>query len=253
MKLRMGHNFYGLSAIAFAIITIVWHQINSLGNISHPVILVYLVALIELSGGLAIQWRRTMKIGAILLAGIFFIFTLYLVPPVFGTPLDYSNWGNFFEELSIAIGGVFVFALTMKSDPKRAAKLAGIAYASYGICVISYSLYQLFYLTYTANLVPKWIPLDQMFWAVTTTIAFALAAIAILSGRAALLASGLLTAMFIGFALLVWLPLCIKDPHNITYWFSNAQTIAAAGSAWIVADFLSQSKIAQSRPIEKHI
>jgi hypothetical protein len=253
MNLRLGHNFYGLAAIAFAIITLLWRQVNSLGNISHPVILIYLIATIEVTGGLTIQWRRTMKIGAILLTGIFFIFTLYLVPPVFGTPLDYSNWGNFFEELSIALGGVFVFALTMQSDPKRAAKLAGIVYVCYGICVISYSLYQLFYLTYTANLVPKWIPLDQMFWAVITTIAFALAAIAILSGRSALLASGLLTTMFISFSLLVWLPLNINDPHNITYWFSNAQTIAAAGSAWIVTDFLNQSKIAQSRPIGKHI
>jgi uncharacterized membrane protein YphA (DoxX/SURF4 family) len=253
MKLRLGHNFYGLAAITSSIIILIWHQVRPLGNITHPVILVYFVALIELSGGLAIQWQKTMKLGAVILAAVFFVYTLYLVPPIFGSPLDYSNWGNFFEELSIALGSLFVFALTMQNNPKTAAKVAGIAYVCYGICVISYSLYQLFYLTYTANLVPKWIPLDQMFWAVTTTIAFALAAIAILSGRAALLASGLLTAMFIGFSLLVWLPLCINDPHNITYWFSNAQTIAAAGSAWIVTDFLNQSKIAQSRSIEKHI
>jgi uncharacterized membrane protein YphA (DoxX/SURF4 family) len=253
MKLRLGHNFYGVAAIAFAIIILIWHQVKPLGNISHPPTLVYLIALIELTGGITIQWQKTLKLGAVILAAIFFIYTLYLVPPIFGSPLDYSNWGNFFEELSIALGSVFVFTLKMQKNPKRAAKLAGISYVSYGICVISYSLYQLFYLAYTANLVPNWIPTGQMFWAVATTIAFALAAIAILSGRAALLATSLLTIMFIGFALIVWLPLCIKDPHNINYWFSNAKTIAAAGSAWIVADFISQSKIAQSRSIEKHI
>ena len=45
---------------------------------------------------------------------------------------------------------------------------------------------------------PKWIPPGQMFWAVTTTKAFALAAIALLSDHSALLASRLLTIMVIG-------------------------------------------------------
>jgi hypothetical protein len=51
-----------------------------------------------------------------------------------------------------------------------------------------------------------------MFWAITTTVALALAAIALLSGRSALLASRLLTAMMVGFGLLVWLPAPFADP-----------------------------------------
>src|SRR5208283_1370614 len=74
------------------------------------------------------------------------------------------------------------------------------------ICVVSFTLEQFFYLSGTAAFVPKWIPPGQMFWAITTTIALALAAIALLSGRSALLASRLLTVMLVGFGLLVWLP-----------------------------------------------
>jgi uncharacterized membrane protein YphA (DoxX/SURF4 family) len=88
--------------------------------------------------------------------------------------------------------------------------------------------------------VPKWIPPGQRFWAVTTTIAFALAAIALLSGRMSLLASRLLTAMVIAFQLLVWLPAPFADPHKIISWAGNAQNLAITGAAWIVADFLSQ-------------
>jgi hypothetical protein len=53
-----------------------------------------------------------------------------------------------------------------------------------------------------------------MFWAITTTIALALAAVALLSGRSNLVASRLLTAMLIGFGLLVWLPASFADPHT---------------------------------------
>ena len=61
-----------------------------------------------------------------------------------------------------------------------------------------------------------------MFWAVTTTKALALAAIALLSDHSALLASRLLTIMVIGFALLVWLPAPFADPHKLINWAGNA-------------------------------
>jgi hypothetical protein len=103
-------------------------------------------------------------------------------------------------------------------------------------------LEQLFYLSATADFVPKWIPPGQMFWAITTTIAFALAAIALLSGRSALLASRLLTAILIGFGLLVWLPALFADPHKLINWAGNAENRAISGAAWIVTDFLSQNR-----------
>jgi len=56
---------------------------------------------------------------------------------------------------------------------------------------ISFTLSQAIYLRETTGLVPKWLPPSQMFWALTTTIAFGLAAISILSGYKALLASRL--------------------------------------------------------------
>jgi hypothetical protein len=86
-----------------------------------------------------------------------------------------------------------------------------------------------------------------MFWAVTTTIGFALAAIALLSGRSALLASRFLKAMIIGFGLLVWLPAPFADPHQLINWAGNAQNLAITGAAWIVTDFLSQNRSKEKR------
>jgi hypothetical protein len=57
-----------------------------------------------------------------------------------------------------------------------------------------------------------------------------------------LLAARLLTVMIIGFGLLVWLPAPISDPHKLINWAGNAQTLAIAAAAWIVADLLDQSR-----------
>src|SRR5499427_7501508 len=136
---------------------------------------------------------------------------------------------------------MIVYAWTSRDDSGRPAKISRMGYLFFGICVISFTLEQLFYLSATASFVPKWIPPGQMFWAITTTIAFALAAIALFSGRSALLAARMLTAMIIGFQLLVWLPAPFAAPHQLTSWAGNAQNLAITGSAWIVADFLGQN------------
>jgi len=252
MKIDWGRHVYGLAAVAFGIITLTWHdfngwqQIRPLGNIPHREILVYLAAAVEILGGLAIQWRRTARVGAVALGTIYLIFALLWVPHIVATPRIYDPWGNFFEQFSIVSGALIVYALVSPNDATRAAKTARIGYIGFGICVVSFTLEQLFYLSGTAHFVPKWIPPGQMFWAVTTTIALALAAIALLSGRSALLASRLLTVMIIGFGLLVWLPRPFADPHQLFNWAGNAQNLAITGAAWIVADFLGHNRSAST-------
>jgi hypothetical protein len=48
--------------------------------------------------------------------------------------------------------------------------------------------------------------------------------------------------MLVGFGLLVWLPAPFDDPHKLMNWAGNAQNLAITGAAWIVTDFLSQSR-----------
>jgi uncharacterized membrane protein YphA (DoxX/SURF4 family) len=237
-----------LAAVGFGVITLVWHdfnnwqQIRALGNIPHREILVYLAAAIELFGGIAIQWPRTARAGAVALGTLYLIFALLWVPHIIATPQIYDPWGNFFEQFSLVSGALIVYGSVIQNDSARTTRAAEIGYIGFGICVVSFTLEQLFYLSGTASFVPKWIPPGQMFWAITTTIALALAAVALLSRRSALLASQLLTAMLIGFGLLVWLPAPFADPHKLINWAGNAQNLAITGAAWIVTDFLSQNR-----------
>ena len=112
-----------------------------------------------------------------------------------------------------------------------------------GICAASFTLEQAFYLAPTATLVPKWLPPTQMFWAVATTVFFALAAVALLANRMALLAARLLTMMLLIFGLLVWIPLLLSAPHSHTNWSETTETFAIAGTAWILADLLGEYRL----------
>jgi hypothetical protein len=195
------------------------------------------VATAQVVGGVAIQWSKTTKFGAVVLGIVYLFFALRWVPHIVAEPQVFDRWGNFFEQFSLVCGATIVYA-SMSSGQEWAKKLSHVGRILFGVCVVSFTLGQAVYLSDTADFVPKWLPPGQMFWAVTTTIAFALAAIAILSGLLALLASRLTAAMIVIFGLLVWLPRLIADPHSQLNWAGNAQNLAIAGAAWIVADYL---------------
>ena len=244
-KVTIGHRLFGAAAVVFGLTGFywrnfnTWQQINALGNVAHREVLACIVAILEILGGIAIQWEKAASAGAITLGLIYLAFASLWVPFIVATPLVYDRWGNFFEQFSLVSGALIVFALSEKSNPKLMRKIARVGYICFGICVISFTLEQLFYLHGTASLVPKWIPPGQMFWSVATTAAFGLAAIALLSGRCAITASRLLTTMIVVFGLLIWIPAPFAHPHEMISWAANAENFAIAGSAWIVVDYLN--------------
>jgi hypothetical protein len=72
MRFSLGRHVFRLAAILFVVITFVWRdfnncqQIQALGNVPRREILVYLAAAIEISVGVAIQFRKTARMGAVL-------------------------------------------------------------------------------------------------------------------------------------------------------------------------------------------
>ncbi|HEX8807105.1 MAG TPA: hypothetical protein VF741_09150 [Candidatus Aquilonibacter sp.] len=244
MQLQFGRHVFGLAAIGFGICAIVWHdfnlwqQIKPFGNLPFRELLVYIVAAVEIFGGLAIQWPSTARVGAAALGILYFIFALLWLPLYVQKPLVYNQLGAFFEQISMVGGALIVYA-SFGGGGTRAPMLARIGYYGVAVSVVSFTLEQVFYLQDTADFIPGWIPW-HMFWAVTTTVAFALAAIALLSGRFALPAARLTTLMIVLFGVLIWFPAPFGDPHSLTNWAGIAENFGIGGAVWIVADYLSR-------------
>jgi hypothetical protein len=232
---NLGRHVFGVAAFAFGLITLVWHDFNGWHQ---PRFLIYAAAADEIFGGAAIQFRRTAKTGAVLLGAVYLAFALLCVSGIVAAPRVYNSWGNFFEQFSLVAGAAIVYARSSSAWSRET--LNRIGRILLGICTASFTLEQAFYLGPTVTLVPKWLPPSQMFWAVATTALFALAAVALLTNRMALLAARLLTMMLVIFGLLVWVPLLLSDPHSHTNWSETVETFAIAGTAWILADLLGE-------------
>jgi hypothetical protein len=240
---KLGRHVFGVAGLAAGLITLAWHDYNEWHQART---IVYAAAAAQIFGGAAIQFRRTAKTGAAVLGAAYLVFVFLCLPGIVAAPRIYNSWGNFFEQFSLLTGAAIVYARLSSAWTRET--LDRIGRILLGICAASFTLEQAFYLNATANLVPKWVPPSQMFWAVTTTVLFALAAVALLANRMALLATRLLTMMLVSFGLLVWVPLLFSDPHNHTNWDETAETFAIAGAVWILADLLGEDQLNDHRP-----
>jgi len=238
-----GRHVFGVAALAFGVITLGWHDYNDSHQLRY---IVYAASAALIFGGAAIQFRRTAKTGAAVLSAAYLVFALLCVPGIVAAPRTYNSWGNFFEQFSLLTGAAIVYArLSSVWSPETLNRIGRVLL---GICVVSFTLEQAIYLDATAKLVPKWLPPSQMLWAVATTVLFALAAVALLTNRIALLATRLLTMMLLLFGLLVWVPLLLSDPRSHSNWSEITETFAIAGAAWILADLLGEYRLNDHRP-----
>jgi hypothetical protein len=235
LRSNLGRHVFGVSALASGVVALAWHDYNGWHQ---PRYLVYAAAVAMILGGAAMQLRLTAKMGAAVLGAVYLVFALQCVPAIVSTPKIYNSWGDFFEQFSLFSGAAIAYAALSSAWSRETVQRVGRILL--GMCSVSFALEQAFYPQPTVSLVPKWIPPGQMFWAVATTVFFALAAVALVANRMALLAARLLTFMLVMFGLIVWVPLVIAGPHSHTNWSEIAETFAIAGTAWILADLLGE-------------
>ncbi|HEV2262057.1 MAG TPA: hypothetical protein VGR69_07225 [Candidatus Rubrimentiphilum sp.] len=231
---EVGRHVFGLSALAFGVIGLVWH------SSSYGPVFAYAVAALQIFGGVAIQIRGTAKTGAAVLAVVYLVLAALFVPPIIARPRIFDPWGDFFEWFSLVLGPAIVYARLSAAWPRAAINRVGRILFS--ICVASFAAYQAVHPDFTAGLVPKWLPPNQMFWTIATTVFFALAAVALLTNLRALLATRLLTLMLAIFGLVVWVPILISHPGSHGDWSETILTFAIAGVSWILADLLGEVK-----------
>jgi hypothetical protein len=186
-----------------------------------------LLAILQIVAGAGLLLPWTASGGALILVAIYVWFSLINIPGMFAKPNDYARYVDFFEEFAVVCGAAIVLA---------AARFATLARLGMGICAISFAWAQVVYLQFTAQLVPAWIPPNQMFWTILTTVAFALAGVAMLINVRAALAMRLMALMLAFFGLLVWVPQLIAKPGALGNWSEFALNYLIAAAAWTLAE-----------------
>jgi uncharacterized membrane protein YphA (DoxX/SURF4 family) len=238
---RAGARVYGLAAIALGLVGLVWGDFAAVWqpvpqSVPGRTALAYIVAVALLLAGSAIQWRRTVALGALMLTALYGLgIALLHVPQVIAHPSVFVVWSGVAEQLALVAGGLVTYALSAQIDAALAKRISRIAHLVFGVCLIMFGLAHIVYIRETAEMVPAWLPPGQVFWADATAAGHIAAGVAILSGIAARTAAMLVTAMFVVFGIFVHAPAVFLDPHNHLHWAANAVNLALIGSAWVVA------------------
>ena len=165
-------------------------------------------------------------------------------------PLQWNPWGSVFEQFSAVSGALIVYASFDRRDSPWAERIIRFAYFSFGVCVLSF-FFGVLPVTCKCHIlrsggIPAWFFPGKAFWAFLVILAYPLASIALLSGRFALLAARLLTAMIVVIGVVYWLPApfithLYSDPH--VDWVGERPEPGEPGAgAWIVADLLGRRR-----------
>jgi len=244
-KAIYGRMVFSASAVFFGVIALLWHDADTWQNLQHiwrlplGAILGGCLMIAQIAAGIGMQIPRTARLGSLILGVVYLSFSLACIPDILAANNIYERFGgSFFLFFSMSCGAIALFA-TSESNAARARAFSRVARVGLGVSAFSFTLGQALLLRDTASLVPKWIPPRQMFWAILTTIAFALAAIAILIHRQARLAIGLMTLMLALFGILVWIPQVIAHSGAHFDWSECLLTFLITGACWMVAELKS--------------
>jgi hypothetical protein len=237
-----GQIVFGASAVLFGIIALMWHDAETWQNLQHiwslpfGTIIGGCLMTAQIAGGIGMLYPSTRRLAAVVLCIVYLCFSLACVPDIIAAANIYDKFGgSFFVFFSLLCGAIALYAAT-GADAERKIVVGRLARVGLGVCAISFTLGQALLLRETASLVPKWIPPNRMFWAIFTTVAFGLAAVAILINRQARLAIRLMTLMLALFGLLVWVPRLIAHPQAHFNWSECSLTLLVTGAAWTVAE-----------------
>jgi uncharacterized membrane protein YphA (DoxX/SURF4 family) len=238
-----GGRVFGVAAMAFGIIALIWRDFATVwhpvpADVPHRVILVYVTAILLLAGGAAVQWRRTLRPGLVLLAILYLLTACLWLPRVIGYPQLIGTWSGFAQQFCLTVAAMTVYAMAAPLDAPWAQPLARAGRVLFGLCAISFGIAHFLALPQTAELVPAWLPLGQRFWGIATGVVFVLAGISMLAGIYAMLSAVVLTVMLASFGLLIWLPSAIRHPHEHIVWAGNTINLAVTAAAWMMAEAL---------------
>src|SRR5215467_5934645 len=159
---------FGASAVLFGVIALMWHDpdtwqtLRKIWSLPFGTVIGGCLMSAQIAGGIGMQYPRTARLASAVLGVVYLLFSLACIPGILAAPTTYAQYGSFFEQFSLLCGATALYAAT-EANAERAAVFGRLARLGLGVCAISFTLSQMIYFRETADLVPKWIPPNQMF------------------------------------------------------------------------------------------
>lgn len=241
---------YGVHALVTRGLAGVWGPVPKF--IPAQAVLPWLVGAVMLACGAGLLWRRTMPLAArVLLAWLLLWLVLARLAEAAMAPGVAGYWSGVGETLVVAAAaGMLVADCDDIGDRGRL-----VARVLVGLALIPFGLAHFVYLKETASLVPAWLPSPRA-WAMVTGGAYLAAAVALLTGVCARVASVLAAVQIGGFTALVWLPILASGKADAPAWSESVISLALTAAACVIAQGLRRapsqcdSASSSSRPAE---
>jgi uncharacterized membrane protein len=247
----LGHALFGMSVAGLAVLSLVYGNFAPIfepfpASLPLSKVLACGLGAILLAAGAGLFFARTALAGAMIIGAYEAVWAMARARPVFVEPMAVGSWYGLGEALGPLLGAWILYALLRRQygapsatvmTGDRALRLARILF---GAACVAYGAAHFAYATYTAKMVPAWLP-DPKGIAYLTGACHAAAGIGLILGVLPRLAATLEATMLSLFGVLVWLPSFFARP--VPEWAASAQvqwsetfvTFLLAASAWIVA------------------
>lgn len=206
---------------------------------------IYLSALVVLAASAGLCFARTALPSALTLTAYQAISVAIFIPQVIPQPLSVGAWYPVCEALTSLTGAWILYALLQRQSRGSETAIASegavrTAQVLFGLTCVFYGYSHFVYASYTAAMVPAWLPgrLGFAYFTGACHIAAGLAIVAAILPRPAATLEAVMMSLF---GLLVWIPSFFTQPtpkwalppeHQ---WSELVVNLVLAASAWVVA------------------
>jgi len=216
-------------------------------------VLAYASGALVLAASIGVFIRRTALASALVLTAYQLIWVVTRGAPVVPDPINVANWLGLCESLAATIGGWILLASWIQHTgspsfgsmtSERAMRTARILF---GLCCVVFGLSHFVYASFTAVMIPQWLP-GRLWLAYLTGAGHMAAGLALVFAIIPRLAATLEALMLNSFVLLVHVPSIGASP--VLAWASTSRlqwtalviACTLAGAAWLLAGSLRDAK-----------
>ncbi len=248
---RFGRALFGTAVAGLAILSLVYGNFAPIlapfpALLPWPEVWAYGSGAILLAASAGLFFARTALVSAIIIGVYESIWAVARAPPVLLKPLIIGSWYGFSEALGPLVGAWILYAVLRRQyDAPTVTVVTGdralhVARVLFGAACVVYGAAHFAYATFTATMVPAWLP-GRTGLAYLTGVGHAAAGFGLLVGVLPRLAATLEAIMMSLFGVLVWLPSFFAQPtpewapSTQIQWSETFVTFLLASSAWIVA------------------